>query len=205
VIDARRSDLLDTTVDELSSATTVIGIAGDVTDDAHRADLVDAAAHLGPVSLVVNNASTLGASPQPSLEHLTSEILRNVFEVNLVAPLALVRELAPHLAPDAIVVNISSDAAVEAYPEWGAYGASKAALDHAGRILAEERPDLRVLSVDPGDMRTEMHQAAFPGEDISDRPDPAEAIPGLLALIDGDQPSGRYRAHEVAPRTEVPT
>jgi len=157
------------------------------------------------VSLVVNNASTLGGSPQPSLEHLTSDVLRHVLEVNLVAPLALVRDLVPQLAPGAIVIDITSDAAVEAYPEWGAYGASKAALDHAGRILAEERPDLRVLSVDPGDMRTEMHQAAFPGEDISDRPDPAQAIPGLLALIDGDQPSGRYRAHDVASRTEVPS
>jgi NAD(P)-dependent dehydrogenase (short-subunit alcohol dehydrogenase family) len=119
--------------------------------------------------------------------------------VNVVAPIALVQALAPGLAPDATVVNITSDAAVESYPGWGGYGASKAALERVSSILAVERPDLRVLLVDPGDMRTEMHQDAFPGEDISDRPDPGESVPGIIALVEGDQPSGRYEARTLVP------
>ena len=105
--------------------------------------------------------------------------------------------LGPSLAPGATVVNITSDAGIEAYEGWGGYGASKAALEHASRVLAAERPDLRVLVVDPGDMRTEMHQDAFPGEDISDRPGPEASVPGIMVLIDGEQPSGRYRARDV--------
>ncbi len=124
-------------------------------------------------------------------------MLRTTFDTNVVAPLALVQLAAPHLAPNATIVNITSDAGVEAYPTWGGYGASKAALEHASRVLAVERPDLRVLVVDPGDMRTEMHQDAFPGEDISDRPEADDSVPGLIALIEGDQPSGRYSAREV--------
>ncbi len=118
--------------------------------------------------------------------------------MNLIAPISLVGAILPHLGPDATVVNITSDAAVEAYEGWGAYGSSKVALEHAGRVLAAEHPELRVLAVDPGDLRTEMHQDAFPGEDISDRPPPESAVPGLLALIDGDQPSGRYRVADLA-------
>jgi NAD(P)-dependent dehydrogenase (short-subunit alcohol dehydrogenase family) len=150
------------------------------------------------VQLIVNNASTLGASPLPNLDELRDDTLRRVLEVNVIAPLALVRSLAGDLRPGATVVNVTSDAAVEPYPTWGAYGASKAALEHASRILAAEHPEWRVLVVDPGDMRTEMHQDAFPGEDISDRPPPEESVPGLMALINGSQPSGRYHAREVA-------
>ena len=126
-------------------------------------------------------------------------MLRRTFDVNVVAPIALVQLLAPALAPGATIVNVTSDAAAEAYPTWGGYGASKAALEHAGRVLAVEHPEWRVLTVDPGDMRTEMHQEAFPGEDIGDRPAPEASVPGLLALIVGEYPSGRYVAKQVAP------
>jgi NAD(P)-dependent dehydrogenase (short-subunit alcohol dehydrogenase family) len=197
VVDARRRDRLDAAVGRLRARTRAIAVAGDVTRPEHRAALARAAAELGPVRLVVNNASTLGASPLPSLGAIEPDVLRRVFDVNVVAPIALLRDLDGQLAEGATVVNITSDAAVEAYEGWGGYGASKAALEHASRVLAAERPDLRVLIVDPGDMRTEMHQDAFPGEDISDRPDPAASVPGLLALIRGAQPSGRYEARAV--------
>jgi NAD(P)-dependent dehydrogenase (short-subunit alcohol dehydrogenase family) len=204
VIDARRRDRLDGAVARLAARGPVVGVPGDVTDPAHRRALADAAAELGPVRLLVNNASTLGASPLPSLEEMGVAELRRVFDVNVVAPIALVQDLADHLARGATVVNITSDAAVEAYEGWGGYGASKAALEQASRVLAAERPTLRVLVVDPGDMRTEMHQDAFPGEDISDRPEPTASVPGLLALIDGDQPSGRYAARSPEPAGSEP-
>jgi NAD(P)-dependent dehydrogenase (short-subunit alcohol dehydrogenase family) len=147
----------------------------------------------------VNNASTLGASPLPALDAITPDTLRRIFDVNVVAPIALVHDLGELLDERATVVNITSDAAAEAYPGWGGYGASKAALEHASAVLAVERPDLRVLVVDPGDMRTEMHQDAFPGEDISDRPDPETRVPAVLALLESDQPSGRYEASAFVP------
>jgi NAD(P)-dependent dehydrogenase (short-subunit alcohol dehydrogenase family) len=193
VVDARRSTALADATADLAG---VVAIPGDVSDAGHRRRLVDAATSLGPVELVVNNASTLGTSPLPPVEELGPEVLRRIFEVNVVAPVALLGDL--RLAAGATVVNVTSDAAVEAYEGWGGYGASKAALEHISRVLAVERPDLRVLVVDPGDMRTEMHQDAFPGEDISDRPEPEASVPGLLALIDGAQPSGRYTARAVA-------
>ena len=194
VIDARRADRLDTAVTALATHTRVVGVPGDVTDPEHRSALARAAAQLGPVQLLVNNASTLGASPLPPLSTIDVDVLRAVFDVNVIAPIALVQELDAQLVEGATIVNITSDAAVEAYEGWGGYGASKAALEHASRVLAAERPDLRVLVVDPGDMRTEMHQDAFPGEDISDRPEPTAAVPGLMTLITGDLPSGRYEA-----------
>jgi NAD(P)-dependent dehydrogenase (short-subunit alcohol dehydrogenase family) len=197
VIDARRADRLDSAAAELATRTTVTAIAGDVTDPEHRRALADAAHALGPVRLLVNNASTLGASPLPSLTEITPETFVRTFEVNVVAPIALVQALGPQLAEGATVINITSDAAVEPYEGWGGYGSTKAALEHASRVLAVERSDLRVLIVDPGDMRTEMHQDAFPGEDISDRPEPDRSVPGLLDLINGDQPSGRYEARSL--------
>ncbi len=197
VIDARRPERLAEAEHELGGLTNVTAVVGDVVDADHRRRLVDAAADLGPIDVLVNNASTLGASPLPALVDIDLDVLRTTFDTNVVAPLALVQLAAPHLAPNATIVNITSDAGVEAYPTWGGYGASKAALEHASRVLAVERPDLRVLVVDPGDMRTEMHQDAFPGEDISDRPEPDDSVPGLVALIEGDQPSGRYSAREV--------
>jgi NAD(P)-dependent dehydrogenase (short-subunit alcohol dehydrogenase family) len=198
VIDARHQDRLDRAVATLAPRTRVIGIAGDVTDPAHRASLARAAADLGRVELVVNNASTLGASPLPSLGEIDADVLQRVLDVNVVAPIALAQALDSQLVAGATIMNITSDAAVEAYAGWGGYGASKAALEHASRVLAVERPDLRVLVVDPGDMRTEMHQDAFPDEDISDRPPPTTSVPGLLALVNGVQPSGRYHARAVA-------
>jgi NAD(P)-dependent dehydrogenase (short-subunit alcohol dehydrogenase family) len=173
----------------------VVALAGDVTDPRHRARIVAAAGE--GIDLVVNNASALGPSPQPALAAYPLEELRRVLEVNLLAPLALVQEALPHLARGAVVVDVSSDAAVEAYPGWGGYGVSKAALDHLTAILASEHPGLRVYAVDPGDMRTQLHQEAFPGEDISDRPPPEDSVPGFLALVEGTLPSGRYRTAEL--------
>lgn len=146
----------------------------------------------------MNNASTLGESPLPPLSEISPDILRTIFDVNVVAPIALVHDLRASIGAGTTIVNVTSDAGVEAYDGWGGYGSSKAALEHASRILAVERPDLRVLIVDPGDMRTEMHQDAFPGDDISDRPPPEASVPGLLALVEGDLPSGRYQARDVA-------
>jgi NAD(P)-dependent dehydrogenase (short-subunit alcohol dehydrogenase family) len=177
--------------------TRVVAVAGAITDAAQRRRLVSAAADRGPITVIVNNPTTLGASPLPRLDVIGAEVLRQTFETNVIAPIALYQLAAPHLADGATVVNITSDAAVEGYAGWGGYGASKAALEQAGRVLAAERDDLRVLVVDPGDMRTEMHQDAFPGEDISDRPAPDVSVPGIVALIEGDQPSGRYAAREV--------
>ena len=195
LVDARDAAALDAAVGGRTRA-----VPGDVTDPAHRSRLVAAAADGGGASLLVNNASTLGASPQPELAHLNDDVLNDVLTTNVLAPHALARDLLPQLlAHHGCVVNISSDAAVEPYAGWGAYGASKAALDHLTRVLAVEQPTLRVYAVDPGDMRTRMHQDAFPGEDISDRPPPEASVPGLLALIDGDLPSGRYVARELSP------
>ena len=202
VLDARNAERLEQARHEIANdaavGTQIVTLPGDISDPVHRAALADHARALGSVQLIVNNASTLGASPLPPLDRVTDDVLHRVFDVNVIAPLALVRSLAGDLGPDATIIDITSDAAVEPYPAWGAYGASKAALEHASRILAAEQPEWRVLVVDPGDMRTEMHQDAFPGEDISDRPPPEDSVPGLLALINGSHPSGRYHAREVA-------
>jgi NAD(P)-dependent dehydrogenase (short-subunit alcohol dehydrogenase family) len=176
---------------------TLVTLPGDVTDPDHRAALVAAAG--GSVDALVNNASTLGPSPLVPLADFDLDEWRRVHEVNVVAPLALIQAVLPVLAPGGRIIDVSSDAAVEAYTGWGAYGSAKAALDHLGRVLAAEHPAVPVYSVDPGDMRTEMHQAAFPGEDISDRPPPEDRVPGLLALVLGDLPSGRYEARELVP------
>jgi len=171
-------------------------VAGDVTDPAHRAEL---AAGLDRLDLLVNNASDLGPSPLPALARYPLDALRRVYETDVVAPLALVQVLLPKLrAASGIVLNISSDAAVEAYPGWGGYGSAKAALDHVSAVLAAEEPDVRVYALDPGDMRTDMHQAVFPGEDISDRPEPASVVPAVLRLLDARPASGRYRAADWA-------
>ncbi|MGH9270910.1 MAG: SDR family NAD(P)-dependent oxidoreductase [Ilumatobacteraceae bacterium] len=181
------------------SAPHVVAIPGDLTDADHRRALVDAAVELGgSVDLLVNNAGGLGPSPLPALADLPLDALSDLVAVNVIAPLGLIQQALPHLADGAVVVNVTSDAAVEAYPGWGAYGATKAALEHIGRVLAAERPQLRLLTVDPGDLRTQMHQDAFPGEDISDRPEPGEVVPAFLALLHGSPPSGRYRLADVA-------
>jgi NAD(P)-dependent dehydrogenase (short-subunit alcohol dehydrogenase family) len=165
--------------------------------------LVAAAAELGPLEAVVNNASLLGPSPQPALAEYPLDVLRRVYEVNVLAPLALVQAALPALGAGGRIVNVTSDAAVEAYEGWGGYGSSKAALEQLTAVLGAERPDLRVYRVDPGDLRTQMHQEAFPDDDISDRPLPEVAVPGLVALLEGDLPSGRYRAQALAEATAV--
>jgi NAD(P)-dependent dehydrogenase (short-subunit alcohol dehydrogenase family) len=200
VLDARGAQALEAVVSELGASPAVVAVAGDVTDPAHRAALVDAVERWGRLDLLVNNASTLGASPQPRLADWSLDGLRAVYETNAVAPLALVQATLPLLrASGGSVLGVTSDAAVEGYEGWGAYGSSKAALEQLSRVLAAEEPGVRVWWVDPGDMRTQMHQEAFPGEDISDRPLPEASVPGLVALALGDAPSGRYQASAVAP------
>jgi NAD(P)-dependent dehydrogenase (short-subunit alcohol dehydrogenase family) len=198
VIDARGGRELERTARELGRVTEVVALAGDIADDWHRGALVDAAGE--HVDLLVNNASMLGPSPQPPLGRYPLEVLERVYQVNVLAPVALAQLVLPRMPDGGTIINVSSDAAVEPYAGWGGYGSSKAALDQLSAILAEEHPTLRIYSVDPGDMRTQMHQDAFPGEDISDRPPPEESVPGLLALIEGDLPSGRYRARELPTR-----
>jgi NAD(P)-dependent dehydrogenase (short-subunit alcohol dehydrogenase family) len=150
------------------------------------------------VAVLVNNASTLGASPLPQLARYPLDELEHVFRVNAIAPLALMQAVLPLLGEGARVVNVTSDAAVEPYEGWGGYGAAKAALEQITAVFAAEQPALRVYAVDPGDMNTRMHQDAFPGEDISDRPPPSQSVPGLLRLVEGDLPSGRYSAAALA-------
>jgi NAD(P)-dependent dehydrogenase (short-subunit alcohol dehydrogenase family) len=193
VLDARGADALGEAIAGLNGVT---AIPGDVTDSEHRRALVDAAGE--DIDLIVGNASLLGPSPQPALADYPLEELRLVYETNVLAPVALVQLALPRLRPGAAILHVTSDAAVEPYPGWGGYGSSKAALEQITAVLGAEHPGLRVYSVDPGDMRTQMHQEAFPGEDISDRPPPEDSVPGLLALIEGSLPSGRYRASEVA-------
>jgi NAD(P)-dependent dehydrogenase (short-subunit alcohol dehydrogenase family) len=200
VLDARDGEALAVTADALARhRTNIRALPGDVADPAHRRALVEAAGELGGLDLLVNNASTLGPSPQPALASYPLAALERVYAVNVVAPLGLVQAARPLLvlAPRGTVVGISSDAAVEAYEGWGGYGSSKAALDQVTAVLAVEEPALRVYSFDPGDMRTAMHQEAFPGQDISDRPEPESVVPALRALLDESPPSGRYRAADL--------
>jgi NAD(P)-dependent dehydrogenase (short-subunit alcohol dehydrogenase family) len=174
----------------------VLALEGDVADESHRRALVAAAGDR--IDLLVNNASSLGPSPLPPLSDYPLAALEDVYAVNLLAPLGLIQLALPAMPQGARILNVTSDAAVEAYEGWGGYGSSKAGLEQLTRVLAAEQPALRVYAVDPGDMRTRMHQDAFPGEDISDRPPPEESVPGLLALIEGELPSGRYAARELA-------
>jgi NAD(P)-dependent dehydrogenase (short-subunit alcohol dehydrogenase family) len=201
VLDGRTATSVEEAVAELEArGVPVRGITGDVADGDHREALVAAADQLGSLNLLVNNASTLGPTPLPNLERYPLDELRRVYEVNTLAPLALLQLALPRLRRShGTVVSLSSDAAVEAYPGWGGYGSSKAALDHLHQVLAAEEPDLTVYQFDPGDMRTEMHQAAFPGEDISDRPEAETVVPTLRRLLASGAPSGRYRAGQWVP------
>jgi NAD(P)-dependent dehydrogenase (short-subunit alcohol dehydrogenase family) len=196
VIDARGAEALEKARAELAALTEVTAIAGDVADERHRLALVAAAGDA--IDALVNNASALGPSPLPPLSDYPLDGLEHVYRVNAVAPLALAQLALPLLQAGGRIVNVTSDAAVEAYEGWGGYGSAKAALDQLTRVLAVERPELRIYAVDPGDMRTQMHQDAAPGEDISELPPPEESVPGLLALLEGDVPSGRYSARELA-------
>jgi len=165
-----------------------------VSGEEHRQALAEAAHEAGGLDALVNNASILGPSPQPQLLDYPIGVLAEVYRTNAFAPLALVQSLRNELKPGARIINVTSDTAVEPYEGWGGYGSSKAALEQLSAILAAENPSLRVYRVDPGDMRTQMQGEAFPGEDISDRPLPEESVPGLLELLEGDLPSGRYEA-----------
>jgi NAD(P)-dependent dehydrogenase (short-subunit alcohol dehydrogenase family) len=198
IIDARGAEALEAARAELARATRVVATPGDVTDPTHRQALAAAARKLGGLDALVNNASFLGPSPQPTLLDYPLDVLEQVYRTNVVAPLALLQALREALRPGARILNITSDASVEPYEGWGGYGSSKAALEQLSNILAAELPDHRVYWVDPGDMRTQMHQEAFPGEDISDRPLPEVSVPGLVALLTGELPSGRYKARDVA-------
>jgi len=196
ILDARSAADLDRVAADLPGA---VAVAGDVTDPVHREALAAAVDVLGGIDLLVNNASELGPSPLPALRDYPLDAARAVYETNVLAPLALIQLLLPALVPvGGAIVNISSDAAVEAYESWGGYGPSKAALDHLSAVLAAEEPAVRVYAFDPGDMRTDMHQRAFPGEDISDRAEPDTVVPALLRLIDERPASGRYRAAELS-------
>jgi NAD(P)-dependent dehydrogenase (short-subunit alcohol dehydrogenase family) len=196
VIDARGAADLERVARELGAITDLAASPGDVADPAHRRALVNTAGET--IDLLVNNASILGPSPQPALADYSLDALERVYRVNVLAPLALGQLALPRIPDGGRIINVTSDAAVEPYEGWGGYGSSKAALDQLSAILAAEQPSIAVYAVDPGDMRTRMHQEAFPGEDISDRPLPEDSVPGLLVLIDGELPSGRYRAKELA-------
>lgn len=194
IVDARGAAGLEAARIELASQTQVIAIPGDVTDPAHRRALADAAQTFGGLDALINNASMLGPSPQPALLDYPLDVLEQVYHTNVIAPLALIQAVQHLLKPNARILNITSDAAVEPYAGWGGYGSSKAALEQLSAILGAEHPSLRVYAVDPGDMRTQMHQEAFPGEDITDRPLPEVSVPGLIELLEGDHPGGRYAA-----------
>ena len=199
VVDARGADALERTAAELARVTRTVAIPGDVTDEAHRVALLAACDELGGIDVLVNNAGILGESPPPRLELCSIDVLARVFAVNVLAPLRLFQLAARRLEHvSGRVVNVTSEAAVEPFEEWGAYGSSKAALEHLSRVLAREHPALRVYAVDPGDLDTEMERLGFPGEDTSDRPPPEVSVPGFLRVIEGDLPSGRYVAQAMA-------
>ena len=196
VTDGRDGGRLDRAVSALGPS--VVAVPGDVTDPRHRARLAGAVGSTGRLDLLVHNASTIGASPQPRVADLSAEVFDDIWLTNVAAPLALTQLLLPLLrASSGLVLSVSSDAAVEHYEGWGGYAASKAALDHLTLTLGAENPGLTAWAVDPGDMRTALHQAAFPGEDISDRPLPESVVPHLLAMLERRPPTGRYRAADI--------
>jgi NAD(P)-dependent dehydrogenase (short-subunit alcohol dehydrogenase family) len=196
VIDGRDADALNRAASRLGGG--VLALPGDISDPAHRKRLIDAVDGLGALDLLVNNASSLGPSPLPGLSRYPLDELEQVYRTNVLGPLAMMQSLLPNLKEvSGSIVNITSDAAVEAYEGWGGYGSSKAALDQITAVLGAEQKSVRIYSFDPGDMRTAMHQEAYPGEDISDRPEPEAIVPALLRLLNESPPSGRYRASDL--------
>jgi NAD(P)-dependent dehydrogenase (short-subunit alcohol dehydrogenase family) len=204
IIDARGAEALEEVRRELSgiAESDVVALVGSITDPAHREALAEAAGRFGGVDVIINNAGMLGPSPQPSLLDYPLDVLEEVYRTNVVAQLGVIQALRSQLRSDARIINVTSDAGVEAYEGWGGYGSAKAALEHLSAILAAENREWRVYWVDPGDMRTEMQRQAFPDEDISDRPLPEESVPGFIPLLEGNLPSGRYKAHALR-REEV--
>lgn len=197
IINARGAAALQAAYQELSPLTCVTSIAGDVTDPAHRRALAVAAEAAGGLDALINNAGVLGPSPQPALLDYPLDVLAEVYRNNVLAPLGVIQALRPQFKPNTVIINVSSDAAAQPYEGWGGYGSSKAALEQLSAILAEENPQWHIYWVDPGDMQTQMHQDAFPGEDISDRPLPETSVPGFVTLLQGKEPSGRYAAREI--------
>lgn len=200
VLSARTEDVLQESARGIGAhGTRVVAVAGDVTDAGHRGELLAAARGLGGLDLLVSNASALGAEPLLRLEALPLDGLRAALETNVVAALGLVQEALPLLraADTGTVIAVSSDAGAEAYETWGGYGASKAALDHLAAVLAVEEPELRVWTVDPGDMQTDLYAAAVP-DDEDPRPAPESVVPGFLRLLDERPVSGRYAAPALA-------
>lgn len=197
IINARDAKSLQVAYGELSELTKVTAVPGDITSKTHRQALMLAARAGGGLDAVVNNAGTLGPSPQPALLDYPLDVLEQVYKANVVAQLGVLQAVRPWLKAGARLINVTSDAGVEAYEGWGGYGSSKAALEQLSAVLAAENPEYRVYWVDPGDMRTRMQQEAFPGEDISDRPLPEVSVPGFINLLEGDWPSGRYQAREL--------
>lgn len=197
IIDARSGDVLRAVRKELAEWTAVTAVTGDISNKAHRQALAVAANAAGGLDAVINNAGILGPSPQPSLLDYPLTVLEEVYRVNVLAPLGVLQAVAPYLKPKAAIINVSSDAAVEAYEGWGGYGSAKAALEQMTAVFAAENPQYRVYAVDPGDMRTQMHQQAFPNEDISDRPLPETSVPAFVALLEGEWKNGRYRVSEL--------
>lgn len=204
IITARGAEALEAARLELSRKTAVVAIRGDVTDPTHRADIARAAEAIGGLDAVVNNAGILGPSPQPYLLDYPLEVLEEVYRANVIAPLGILQAVRNTLHEEARIINITSDAAVQPYEGWGGYGSGKAAFEQLSAILASENPNWKVYWVDPGDMRTQMHQEAFPGEDISDRPLPEVSVPGLVKLLTEDFPSGRYQVQTVGEITYKP-
>lgn len=198
LIDGRDTSALEETTRDRA----IVVLAGDVNDPGHRVALAQRAAAWGGLDLLVNNAGTLGPVPRPALAAMPLDGFATLFRDNVIAPLGIVQGLLAHMRPGAMVVNITSDASREAYAGWGGYGASKAALDQVSAVLGAEHPELAVYAFDPGDLRTDMHQAAFPGEDISDRRDPRDVVPVFLRLLETRPPSGRYTITSVS--EEVP-
>lgn len=199
ILTARDAEQLRIVRNELATRTHVAAIAGDVTRASHRHALAVLARGHGGLDAIINNAGALGPSPQPELLDYPLDVLAHVFETNIVAPLGVLQAVRGELKPGARVINVTSDAAVHPYPGWGGYGASKAALEQLSAVLAAENASIRVYWVDPGDMRTDMHQAAYPAEDINDRPLPEVRVPAFMKLLDGDFPSGRYVASTLEP------
>lgn len=197
IINSRGENALNDAKRELERHTDVIALAGDITDSAHLSQLNNTINQFGHLDVVINNASMLGLSPQPYLLDYPIDVLEQVFRTNVLAPLAILQTIKNHLNSDARLINVTSDAGVEAYEGWGGYGASKAALEHLTAIFAIENPEYKVYWVDPGDMRTQMHQEAFPNEDISDRPLPEVSVGGFMQLINANLPSGRYQAQKM--------
>jgi NAD(P)-dependent dehydrogenase (short-subunit alcohol dehydrogenase family) len=197
IINARGEAAMQDALTEMGLLTRVTAVSGDISDPLHRDALAAAAKTMGGVDAVINNAGSLGVTPLPPLLDYPLDELTTLFHVNVTAQLGVLQALRHQLKPHATIINVTSDAAVSAYEGWGGYGASKRALEQLTAVFAAENRSWRVYTVDPGDMRTQMHQEAFPGEDISDRPLPERSVPGFLALLNGNYANGRYQAQSM--------